>query len=49
MLPEAEMASEVSRDGWEVSSRMRGIARPSETLDCSGHPRPASSSEASRD
>lgn len=41
VLSEAEMVPEVSRDDWEVNSRMRGIARSAETLDCAGHSMPA--------
>lgn len=41
VLPEAELVPEVSRDNWEVNSRMRGIARSAETLDCTWHPMPA--------
>lgn len=35
--PEAAMGPEVSRDDWEVSSGMRGVAGLSETLDRAGH------------
>lgn len=49
VLPDAAMVPEVSRDDWEVNSRMRGVKRLSETLDCGWNYMPAPSSEASRD